>query len=595
VHRFEDTCNVYVLTSGERAILIDLGSGAVLDELAALGVRQVDWVLFTHHHRDQCSGHGRLPAATRVGVPAHEAQAFAGVERFWQTAPVYDLYDCASMHNVVARDVRVDRALGDGDVLEWEDLRLETLPTPGHTRGSVSYVVEVDGLVHAFTGDLIHSSGKVWTVHDLNWWYGGTEGHRSALTSAASLRRRAPDRLAPSHGPVLDEPALALSALEENLLAHMRCVERPSVSRPSVDEPAEGRFELIGESLVAVTSTCANFYVLLGEGGEALFFDYGFAGEHHFKANFRFVEHSLDVLRERFGVERPAVVVPTHYHDDHVAGIGFLQQRFDAEVWGFDKFADLLQRPWRYRVPCLWSRPLCLTRRFGERETIEWGGARFEARHAPGHTWYAAAFLGEVDGRRIAVTGDAVSRSVDGRLWGGGPVYRNRLGLNDFSATAELLLDYEPELLLTGHRGVVRVSRSDLEEFARWSRELSETLARLVPDRVSSGFQLDPDLVTILPYQAEAIAGEPIDLEVEVRNPLAAPVDAAVRLVLPDGWTGDPDLRHARVDPGASASLSFSVLAPGDATRDVRHVALADARLGSRTLGQAAESLIVLR
>jgi glyoxylase-like metal-dependent hydrolase (beta-lactamase superfamily II) len=595
VHRFEDTCNVYVLTSGERALLIDLGTGAVLDQLDALGVRQVDWVLFTHHHRDQCSGHGRLPDATRIAVPAHEAQAFADVERFWQAAPVYDLYDCASLHNVVARNVRVDRALADGEVLEWEDLHIETLPTPGHTRGSVSYLVEVDGLVYAFTGDLIHSSGTVWTVHDLSWWYGGTEGVECAVASAATVRRRAFDRLAPSHGPVLDEPGPALSALEESLLAHMRCVQRPSVSRPRADEPVEGRFEPVGESLVAVTGTCANFYVLLGEGGEALFFDYGFAGEHHFKASFRFVEHSLDVLRERFGVERPAVVVPTHYHDDHVAGIGYLRQRFDSEVWAFERFADLLERPWRYRVPCLWPHPLQVTRRFGEGETIEWNGVRFEARHAPGHTWYAAAFLGEVHGRRIAVTGDAVGRSVDGRLWGGGPVYRNRVGLDDFSATAELLLGYEPELLLTGHRGVVPVSRSDLEEFARWSRELSETLAALVPDRASSGFQLDPDLVTIHPYQAEAAADTPIDLDVEVRNPSDSAVEASVRLVLPDGWSAGRAPGPTTVGPGRSSSLRFSVRGPADAARDVRHVVLAEVVLGSRNLGQAAEALVVLR
>lgn len=595
VHRFEDTCDVYVLTSGERALLIDLGTGAVLDELGALGVRYIDWVLFTHHHRDQCSGHRRLPGTTRVGVPAHEVHAFTDVERFWQTAPVYDLYDCASMHNVVAQNVRVDRALKDCEVLEWEDLRIETLPAPGHTRGSVSYAVEVDDLVYAFTGDLIHSSGKVWTVHDLGWWYGGTEGYRSALTSSAAVRRRAPDLLGPSHGAVLDDPTSALAALEENLLAHIRCITRPSLPPPPTDEFVTGQFELIGEKLVAVTHTCANFYVLLGDGGDALFFDYGFAGEHHFKAGFRFVQHSLDVLRDRFGVDRPAVVVPTHYHDDHVAGIGFLQQHFATEVWAFDSFADLLEQPWRYRIPCLWPGPVRISRRLSEGETIEWNGTRLEARRAPGHTWYAAAFLGEIDGRRVAVTGDAVARDVNGGLWGGGPVYGNRVGIGDFSATAELLLGYEPELLLTGHRGVLTVSRSDLAGFASWCREYLETVARLLPDPASSGLHLDPDLVSILPYQAEGTASKPIDLEVEVRNPFEAALEATVRLALPEGWNAELDPGYVCIDPGESRRIRFSVLAPRHAMRSVRHVVLADVTLGSRRLGQAAESLIVLR
>jgi len=595
VHRFEDTCAVYVLTSGERAVLVDLGGGAVLDAVGELGVQKIDWVLFTHHHRDQCSGHRLLPRDARIAAPAREVHAFADVERFWQTAPVYDQYDCTGLHNVVAQDVRVDLALEDGGVLEWEDLRIETLPAPGHTKGSVSYAVEVDGLVFAFTGDLIHSSGKVWTVHDLNWWYGGVEGYRSALTSAAAVRRRMPDRLAPSHGELIDDPTPALAALEESLLTHLRCITRPALPGPPADEFVTGRFELIGESLVAVTHTCANFYVLLGDSGEALFFDYGFAGEHHFKAGFRFVEHSLDILRERFGVRRPAVVVPTHYHDDHVAGIGFLRQHFDTEVWAYDGFADLLERPWRYRVPCLWPEPARISRRIQDGDTIEWGGARLEVHRAPGHTWYAAAFLGEVGGCRVAVAGDAVAQDLNGGLWGGGPVYRNRVGIGDFSTTADVLLEYEPELLLTGHRGVVPVSRSDLEGFASWAREYSKTVARLLPDPSSAAFQLDPDLVRVLPYQAEGRPGEPVDLEVEVRNPFGAAVDAAVRLVLPDGWSAEPEAGGARVDPDDSGRILFSVLAPRGAARDVRHVVLADVTLGSRRLGQTAESLVILR
>ena len=50
----EDTCNVYLVKDGARGLLIDFGSGKILDYLADVGVSQVDWVLHTHHHRDQC-------------------------------------------------------------------------------------------------------------------------------------------------------------------------------------------------------------------------------------------------------------------------------------------------------------------------------------------------------------------------------------------------------------------------------------------------------------------------------------------------------------------------------------------------------------
>jgi len=53
LHVWTDTCNTYVLRDGDAALLIDLGDGSVLDHLADIGVRRVEWVLFTHHHREQ--------------------------------------------------------------------------------------------------------------------------------------------------------------------------------------------------------------------------------------------------------------------------------------------------------------------------------------------------------------------------------------------------------------------------------------------------------------------------------------------------------------------------------------------------------------
>jgi len=60
LYRFDDTCNVYLLTDGAAGLLIDAGSGAVLDHLRPAGVERVEWVLLTHHHRDQFCAQGKL-------------------------------------------------------------------------------------------------------------------------------------------------------------------------------------------------------------------------------------------------------------------------------------------------------------------------------------------------------------------------------------------------------------------------------------------------------------------------------------------------------------------------------------------------------
>lgn len=50
VWAFPDTCMVYVLRRGEEAVLVDFGSGHVLDHLEDIGLHRVAAVLHTHHH-----------------------------------------------------------------------------------------------------------------------------------------------------------------------------------------------------------------------------------------------------------------------------------------------------------------------------------------------------------------------------------------------------------------------------------------------------------------------------------------------------------------------------------------------------------------
>ena len=77
LYRWTDTCNVYVLRDGDAALLIDLGDGSVLDHLGEIGVKRVEWVLFTHHHREQCQGASRLKGSgAKVAGPEAERALF---------------------------------------------------------------------------------------------------------------------------------------------------------------------------------------------------------------------------------------------------------------------------------------------------------------------------------------------------------------------------------------------------------------------------------------------------------------------------------------------------------------------------------------
>src|SRR5688500_15529080 len=84
----DPACNVYVLKDGDAALLIDLGDGAVLDRLKNIGVSRVEWVLFTHHHREQCRGAGRLDrSVTKVAAPEGERAFFENPGAFRKMVP----------------------------------------------------------------------------------------------------------------------------------------------------------------------------------------------------------------------------------------------------------------------------------------------------------------------------------------------------------------------------------------------------------------------------------------------------------------------------------------------------------------------------
>ncbi|TIN74273.1 MAG: MBL fold metallo-hydrolase [Mesorhizobium sp.] len=85
-HDFDPTLQKSLGISGRDALLIDTGSGAVMRHLVDIGVDQVDWVLHTHHHRDQCWGTKSVQKAyAKIAVPEFERHLFDNVEVHWQT------------------------------------------------------------------------------------------------------------------------------------------------------------------------------------------------------------------------------------------------------------------------------------------------------------------------------------------------------------------------------------------------------------------------------------------------------------------------------------------------------------------------------
>src|SRR5947199_3076733 len=113
--------------------------------------------------------------------------------------------------------VPVAAPLRDYETFQWRGHELFIQPAPEHTPGSIAIVTQVDGKKVAFTGDLMHSPGKVQTLYDLQYYYAEHEGVDLSIYSLAELVKAAPELLCPSHGAELHDPLPGMQQLSEKL------------------------------------------------------------------------------------------------------------------------------------------------------------------------------------------------------------------------------------------------------------------------------------------------------------------------------------------------------------------------------------------
>ena len=594
---FHDTCNIYVLCSGREAVLVDFGNGAVLDHLAEIGVESVTDILMTHHHRDQAQG---LPRAVRAGIriwiPHNEQDLFHSVDAHWQAREIYNNYNVRQDRFSLLESVPVAGTLEDYQSRRFGDYTLTVLPTPGHTPGSISLLVEIDGRRILFSGDLIAAPGKVISLSATQWTYNGAEGVAASVASLLDLMDRQLDLLLPSHGDPISNPQPAMALLVERFWELLRGRKE----NPRLFELREHPYRPVlplGEGatgqgtphLLVHRASMANSYVLLSESGKALFIDFGYDFMTGFttgsdRASRRPWLYTLPALKKQFGVQKIDVVLLTHFHEDHVAGCNLLHCVEGTQVWAAENFADILENPARYDLPCLWYDPIPVDRHLPLGQPIKWEEYTLTVHPQPGHTRYAVAVEFEVDGLRFLATGDQYEGD-DGLAWN--YVYQNHYTVGDYTAGAKLYQRIHPDVILPGHARPLQVT----PEYLRKILEDAEVLNRMHRDLVTSEPKTDGSIANILPYQVMAHAGETISLEVEIRNPFSNPEEAVLEVIAPQGWQVEQSFQVLRICD--THRISFKVTPPrGMAVRRARLAV--DLTIAGQRFGQQAEALITV-
>lgn len=594
--RFEDTCQVYVIKDGSRCVLIDFGSGKILDHLKGLGITQVDWILHTHHHRDQCQGD--LLAAERkipIAVPAHEHHLFEDAENFWRNRRVFHLYYVRNDFNTITENIPVAKTLADYSTFRWQKTEFFVLPTPGHTLGSITLIANIDGKKAAFTGDLIYAPGKIANLYDTQINYGGSEGIDMGIYSLARLQELKPELLCPSHGDVMADAGTAIRETITRLTNYYRF-------QTGLDPVEENAPYAVSPHLICHYQTTSSFYCILSNSGKAMFIDYGSASGLHF-GNFeratpatdrmRFVEHSIDRLKRDYGVKSVDVAMPSHMHDDHMNGFPHLVRHHGTKVWCYENMVDIFQNPRGQNLGCTLGEAFQVNRSFKHGEKFRWEEFEFEITHSPGHTEYQMALFVTIDGNKVAFTGDAFFPNPrnDGTLRHN-LIFRNHVENDSHLKSIRNLIEHEPTLIAPGHGKAYPVDRQIMLATEQKFRTQQQYFFDLLPEG-ETDFGLDPSWVKIYPYQMLLSPGSVQKAEVRVQNYRPEPMKMEVSLVAPAEWRIEPDVLAFEVPAKSKGSRTFTIAIPKSWVAPGPRIAIAaDVRARGRYLGQITEAVV---
>ncbi len=346
--QFADGVNSYLVPSGPgRAIVIDPGRGAWWTKLAEIGIESVEAIIVTHLHRDTICGlyrQGPLAEQYRgeIWVPAADASFTreGELEAFWQK---YQSSGCPANYLAPRRSLSQSvRTIGADSEARFGEVRLSAVATPGHSRGALSYLIRRDQRQVAFCGDAAHAGGTLCELYHLEWDHWTPEGALQAWYGLERLRGNRIDRLFPGHGPVVKrQPRQMLSRLQQKLLRFVSAKTAIAENEPSRWLDTESIAAGVNRITPNLYAFGGNGYLLASEDGHALIFD----PQH---ADIPALERLLEQT-----CLAPEIVTASHYHIDHVDGLGDVTQRFSAASWLHPWVAEPLQDRDRYDVPWL--------------------------------------------------------------------------------------------------------------------------------------------------------------------------------------------------------------------------------------------------
>ncbi len=198
-------CCVYLVDAGSGgSVLVDAGLDPMPERLfgnmeeAGFEPGAVKSLIITHCHIDHIGGAPAIVERSGCEVVAHEGDLEALTEGL-------GMRTAADMYGVPSPRIRVDRVIeADGGTLNIGEAHMVIVHTPGHTPGTITLLMEVEGRTVAFANDVHGPFRRVWGS-DVSAW----------RRSMNRLIAEAPDVLLEGHYGVLEPRSSAIGFIQQ--------------------------------------------------------------------------------------------------------------------------------------------------------------------------------------------------------------------------------------------------------------------------------------------------------------------------------------------------------------------------------------------
>ena len=559
------TCNVYALRDGDSAILINIGDGSVLRQLKQRGVNNIEWVLFTDHHREQCQGAHLIDRSqTKVAAPKDEQALFESPLQFRKWRPqLNDQYTVhgASYVRPPSYAIKLDRGLAAGEVFTWRGYEITCVSTPGTSPGGMSYVLREGDRACAFTGGVIHDGARMTNWYDTEWDYGFAKGLDALTESVQRLRELKLTCAFPSQGPSIENAGKQLDAYHEKLVAfrpdYLRgypvnnLTQRTKVD-PIIKPTAIPQIVQVTSHLYKFSDMLAgkNFAIIIADSGRGLLLDCGIFPETT-------LHQLVKEMQTHLGLKRIDALWINHMHGDHFTLGAVLKKHYGAQIWTLDRIVDKVQNPLRYDYCALITsyspryEGLEVDRPLRDGEIVEWEGMKLHIDWMPGQTEFGNCLWLELDGHRIAFTGDNLFGDPSDPAQNGheAVVARNSAIFEEgYVLGSRYLRDLKPDIIMGAHNVLMTNPAAFLDRYHEWSKRIVTRFQELLPDP-NYEYQFDPFWVSAYPYRVDLQQPQTQEVAITVRNFRDKPQQHHIKLRLPAGITAEPETLVGTVEP----------------------------------------------